>query len=488
MTRLRAVPAQAERAVIYLRQSTHREESISLELQRTAAEDHCARQGYEVVAVLADPGISGRTFKRPAVTKAMALIEAGDAQVLVLWKWSRLSRSRRDWALAADRVEVAGGRVESATEAVDVSTSTGRLTRGMLTEIAAWESERLGEQWKETQDRRRRQGLPHSGQPRFGYTYVRGQGYAPHPEQGPLLAELYRRYLAGDGHTTLARWLNARGVPPMGGSRKGWSVQAVIRMLDSGFGAGLLVQPREGTWLPAAHEPVITAGEWEAYRLQRRVRWDQPARVRQPAYRLTGLVKCGQCGLAMVASADGQRGAGYMYRCTGRTAYGTCPGVWVTRAQVERKVLEWLAERAAEGVDERARGKAARVAALADRRAERKALQRELLDWDRRLERARGFLVDGTLTRAEYGEEKARVDVRRAEVEKRLDETTVDAGALAAPDRTTVATLVRDWETLAVKDCRDLLAQLVWRVEVWPGERGDQDVRVRRLSEKPAGV
>src|SRR5690348_11701092 len=124
MVGLRPVPETPPRAVLYLRQSISHDDSISLELQEASCRAYCQQQGYQVVAVESDPGISGRTWKRPAVNRVMQLIEDGGADVVVLWKWSRLSRSRRDWALAADRADVAGGRIESSTEAVDIGTAT----------------------------------------------------------------------------------------------------------------------------------------------------------------------------------------------------------------------------------------------------------------------------------------------------------------------------------------------------------------------------
>src|SRR5699024_5935988 len=150
-----------KRAVIYKRQSTAREESISLELQETACRDYAARHGYTVVAVEADPGISGRTFARPGVQAVMAMVERGEADVILLWKWSRLSRNRLDWYQAADKAQQAGGRIESATEPIDTSTSIGRLSRGMMIEIAAFGSERAGDQWREAHERRVRTGRPH---------------------------------------------------------------------------------------------------------------------------------------------------------------------------------------------------------------------------------------------------------------------------------------------------------------------------------------
>lgn len=87
-----------ERAAIYPRQSTYREGSISLELQETAGRDYAARHGYDVVAVVSEPGLSGRTFNRPGVAAVMDIVGQGTADIILLWKWSRLSRNRRTGA------------------------------------------------------------------------------------------------------------------------------------------------------------------------------------------------------------------------------------------------------------------------------------------------------------------------------------------------------------------------------------------------------
>lgn len=165
--RLAAVPdpAVTPRAVGYVRVSMERDDMTSPELQETAIRDHCSRRGYQLVEVLVDVGMTGQLWRRRKIEQAVQQVEAGQVDVIVVWKVSRVSRNRRDWAIAVDRVEGAGGRVESATEQLDGTTSTGRLTRGMLAELAAFESEVKGDQWRETHARRLRQGLPHHGLP-----------------------------------------------------------------------------------------------------------------------------------------------------------------------------------------------------------------------------------------------------------------------------------------------------------------------------------
>lgn len=343
--------ARARRAVLYLRQSTFREESISLELQETAGRAYCARMGYDVVAVEADPGISGRTWKRPAVQRVMRMLEDGQADTIVLWRWSRLSRSRRDWAVAADRADLAGCTIESATEPND-ATAAGRFARGVMTELAAFESERIGEQWKETHDRRRRLGLPADGAPRYGYVKRDDGTYEPDPTEAPILAEMYRRYLRGEGFTRIVRWANMAGYPTKAGNE--WSRVTVTHLLDSGFGAGLIVQRAHiagkrdwrvasATFHEGRHAAVISAAEWDAY-LAKRLDAPAPPNVVEPKYMLTGLIVCGDCGAPMHVGNQGLKD----YKCSRATQYRDVRGMVMTRALVEQRVREWVEEIAAD--------------------------------------------------------------------------------------------------------------------------------------------
>ena len=300
--------SRPSRAVVYLRQSTFREESISLELQEEACRTYARKQGYDVVAVESDPGLSGRTFNRPGVSAVMDAVQRGVADVILLWKWSRLSRNRLDWYVAADRTQQAGGRIESATEPIDTSTSIGRLSRGMMIEIAAFESERAGDQWREAQERRVRNGLPHSGKPRFGYLYE-DKAYRPDPATAPILADLYSRYIGGAAFGSLVTWLASRQVPPV--LARQWSVSSVKRTLDTGFAAGIITY--RGEQYPGAHEPVIDEATWAAYQQARERRRNRP-RAERSQYLLSGLVRCKTCDLAMSGWTHPKAGIVY-YKC-----------------------------------------------------------------------------------------------------------------------------------------------------------------------------
>lgn len=456
------LPAARARAVLYLRQSTHREESISLELQEHEGRAYAERQGYDVVAVESDPGISGRTWNRPAVQRVMAAIEAHEVDVIVLWKWSRLSRSRLDWAVAADRVATAGGRIESATEPLDTTTSTGRLARGMLTEFAAFESERIGDVWKESHARRIRNGMPANGKPRFGYSYSRERGFEIDPITGPFLAETYARYLAGESVYSLTKWLNEGPARPVDGyGVKGdglWSDRTIRRVMDSGFAAGYIRSRGELHW--GVHAAIITPEQWEAYR-EARGRRASYRRIERSPYLLSGLVRC-VCGSSMTA---GQFGSAHTakYRCKAAHEKRTHAGGYVTASFVEEAVRAWLVERE-QRLTAEARPRLGRRPATPDPVI---AIDAQLAVLAGKLERLAERLIDPGIPHETY------VSVRDkyvAEI-KALGQArrSITVQARVAPLRV-IPEVLHAWDRGGfIEERREILRALILYVEVTPG-------------------
>ena len=458
-----------KRAVLYLRQSTFREESISLELQENAGREYCRKMGYDVVAVEADPGISGRTWKRPAVQRVMGMIEAGEADAIVLWRWSRLSRNRKDWALAADRADLAGGSIESATEPND-ATAAGRFARGVMTELAAFESERIGEQWKEAHARRRRLGLPADGSPRYGYRKTAEGGYEPDPVQGPILAEMYRRYLRGEGFTRITKWLNTEGIPASRGGT--WSRVSVTHLLDTGFGAGKIIQrtvgkgakrywnPTLAAYHPGAHEPLITAAEWDEYLAKRHDAPAPPASI-EPKYMLTGMIFCDECESPMHAGNQGL----VDYKCSGATQRGgTARGLTMKRTNVEAAVRAWVEDLATD-IDA-----AVRIEEL--RKAQRVIQMETAESLDRRISALKDQMGRITVRWSEGKMPDAAYDVAIQQMDRDLAAMQIRRRE-AAPrsplvvDATSVARgLVECWDEAETIELRNLLRSLIHQVRV----------------------
>jgi site-specific DNA recombinase len=472
---LRAVPATQPRAVLYLRQSVSRDDSISLELQETACRDYCARRGYTVAEVIADPGISGRTWNRPGVQRTLDLIEQRQADVIVLWRWSRLSRSRKDWAVAVDRVEVAGGAIESATEPVDVSTAAGRLQRGMLAELAAWESEVKGEQWREAQARRRSLGLPHSGGYRPGYVYEDKQ-YRPDPETAPLVAGAYDRFTGGMGTRRLAAWLNTVQLPTRG--RGSWTFRSASRLLESGWGAGMLhvhdplcgCPNRNGACerrihIAGAHTAIISDEQWAAYLVEADRRSTTPRRLLTPSTPLSGLVRCGTCGYGMRTKQANRTRSNPLYACV----HVGCPRpTTVVRHRAEAAALGWLASYAHD-VDQAAAVAASDRASRAAAKTSINRLARSTNQLDNEMVGLAREYARGIIPEAVYIAARDELAAERETASTALAEATRQLGP-ELPARSTAAELLADWDTISVQ-ARNTICRNLLRVVATRGDR-----------------
>jgi len=474
VVKLRAVdqPLRAIGIVRVSKVGERGDDLISPELQQTAISDHCARRGHQLVDTIEAIDESGSQARSPwwrTLDQTIGRIEAGDADVIVVWKFSRCARQRLRWEIALDRVETAGGALESATEQIDATTSTGRFTRGMLAEIADWEARRIGEGWKEVHARRVSRGLPANGRPRWGYRYVDG-GFVPDDVTGPVLADLYRRYVAGEAMWSLMRWLNSNGWRTSPGYSKAgpglWSVNGLRKTLDSGFAAGLILS--HGRHLPGAHQPVISERVWAAYQAARNSRAIHRTHERS-RYLLSGLVFCGVCGAKMTGGYYGRNSGGTKFRCS---RYGQeHVGGYVKMQPAETAVMEWLRalasdlERAAEATTlqrsraQRRRRDAARLARDVN------ALTAQLVRLTR--QNTAGVVPDDAyaLARDEIVAERDQLELerRQAELESTASRPVVDQ----------VRGMLDRWELWDVELRRGALRILIRSIVLTPGRPPD---------------
>jgi site-specific DNA recombinase len=500
----------------YARVSTWREEMISIDIQKNVVEEAAARRGRFVAEWIIDEDATGRNFKRK-VMRAIEIIEDPDRSERELWSWkfSRFGRNRHGVAINLARIETVGGELVSATEEVDAKTAVGRFTRGMLLELAAFESDRAGEQWKETHELRRSMGVPAAGGRRFGYIWhprrlpderggwrVQEERYEALPEEAELSVEAFQEYIKGKtGFGKIARRWNELGILNTRGAR--WQDQGVKVYMDSGFAAGLLYvhNPEAPCGNPAGcknadhyrhlaaeHESLVDGDEWDNYKDTRLIRRSTPRRALAPVYPLAGLVRCGLCGSSgMLHQTRKERGKAY--RCNAR-ARGAVEhdAVWVRRAFVEAEVLAWLVGLRQE-IDDIVAG---RVAVPQQRREpdlekQRKKLEREIEKAAGAIDRAFEAYTLGDVPRDSYLRTREKHEQRRDEAQSELDGLPRrDAEPSSpVPHRETVVGLIAEWDTISVPSKRVLLGRVIRRVEIRPGSEVEV-VPVWAAADEPA--
>ncbi|WP_326646571.1 recombinase family protein [Streptosporangium sp. NBC_01755] len=482
-------PAEPIPAIGYIRVSMLQEEQISPDIQRNAIDDWARRQNRKIVRWIEDLDASGRTFHRK-IMEGIEAIEAGAAVEIVVWKYSRYGRTRTGNAVNLGRINRAGGELQSATEEVDARTAVGKLTRGMLMEIAAFESDRAGEQWAEAHENRRARGLPANGRPRFGYV-LRGrvpdplqpnrtirqpddgdERYEINPTVGPILAEAYRRYISGASSRALAGWLNELGI--RGTRDQQWSSGVLLRTLDSGFGAGLIqthdpnctCQTPSGCpttiHIPGAHTAVITEEEWQAYRRRRRRVKRTAPRARVTLYPLSGLIRCGHCTATMTIAT--QRGVvGARYFCGAYMRKKLCRSRSVLRLRVEALVLTQLMTWAD---DIESRPEAAPVRP-AEAPGDIQAFDAEIERLDAALDRLTRKLAMDLVPEDTYGRTRDELLAERATAAARRERLTRPQASTPRTFVPMLRALGREWPTLEAALRREMTAELIAEVRIF---------------------
>lgn len=489
---LRAVPDAPRRVIAIIRVSDEGgrgEQLLSPDLQLAAIERDAPRRRWKIVDVVRAIDKSGsqrRSAWWPTLDAAIARVESGDVDGIVAWKYSRFARNRLRWAIAVDRIESAGGVLESATEQLDATTSAGRFQRGVLAEVNAFQADIIGESWVETHEDRLARGLPINGRPRFGYVYSREDGFVPDPTSGPVLAEAYHRYVAGESLYSLVTWIRTTGTRPVnyGIASKGeWSDTTLRRVLDSGFGAGLLNKHnpdcrrkhqatgkcRDRIFMPGAHEPVIDAATWERYRAARAERGrPQVARAQRSPHLLVGLAWCVKalddgtpCGGRMTYRVGGREADTKIY-CLNSQAKRSHSGGSIAAWIVEQKVFEWMRD-LAEDVE----AAVARAAAEeADRSKELTVIDGQLAAAIANRSRQTRRYVADLIPEEEWPAIKAELEDAVTRLQRKKDR--LESASTELPEVIAAAAL-EDWDTWSLERQRAVLQSLIERVEVTPG-------------------
>jgi site-specific DNA recombinase len=455
-----------------VRVSKERDGMTSPDVQEHAIQTLANQHGIEITGWVYGIDESGSREKSawwPRLDQSIARMEAGEIDTILVWKFSRIGRARLKWAIALDKVDSLGGTIMSATEPIETVTASGRFARGMLGELNAYQADLIGETWREAHMRRRRLGLTAEGGPRFGYIKQPDGSYVPHPEEAQLLAQMYRRYLAGDGFTKIVTWLNRSGHQTRSGRE--WGRVVLTHLLDSGFGAGQIIHRPMGKdgkrdwrmshakFYPGAHSPVITADEWTDY-VARRLDVPAPSRAVAGKYMLTGMIFCGDCGAPMHVGNQGLKD----YKCSRAAQYRDVPGMYMTRALVERRVREWVGEMAGD-VEELAR--------IAARQRERKVVQLDNVQTlDRRITEIKDQLGRVTVRWSAGRMSDEAYDAAAGQIEAELE--SLKARRRAAAPRAKIEVdptkllmdLDRDWEDMLVGERRKVLLALIRSVNI----------------------
>jgi DNA invertase Pin-like site-specific DNA recombinase len=427
------------------------ENPVSPAEQRQRIEEACGREGFRLLETLEELDVSGGAAleARPRLSEAVARVEAGQADVIVVAYFDRLVRSLAVQHELLERVEAAGGGIL----AVDIGevradTASHWLSSTLLGAVAEYHRRTTAERTTKGKRRAVESGVPPF--PKLPFYLRRGgkEGRGPiehDPRKVALMREAVRMRLEGATIAQVRAYLRRHRVR--------LSYHGVQSLFSSRL---LLGELRFGSMVnEAAFPPVVDAETWQ--RLQRvSVPRGRRAKSERLLARL-GVLRCGTCGSRMVVgTSQGQYG---LYRCP---PVGDCPKRVTISAEVaEREVVEAVQEILA-GIEGRA------------------SLESGVEEAANELARRQDAL-DKTIRAFAGLEEEQAARERLQELRTVRDEARERHDDLLAASAPAVTVSAGDWDLLTLGERRDLIRAVIERAVVAPGRGHD------RITVEPRG-
>jgi site-specific DNA recombinase len=381
--------------------------------------------------------------------RAVELVEAHAAEVVVVAYFDRLVRSLPVQREVVERVEQAGGGII----AVDVGevradTASRWLSSTMVGMVAEYHRRVTAER---TQDAKRRavaRGVPPFPNVPPGYRRDDDGRLEPHPDQARVVADAFRLRAGGATVMQVREHLREHGI-----ERSFHGTQALLtsRIVLGELSFGEMVNTE-------SHPAIVDTATWTTVQRARSPRGRRAKSDRLLA-RL-GVLRCGSCGSRMVVGTA-NHGDYPLYRCP---PIGDCTRRVTISADFAEKVVVKAVKDRLEGM----RGTASTDHGIAD-------AERDLEHADRELDAAVEAFT-GLDDIASARERLSTLREQRDHARARVDELRAAASAAYSISAT------GDWNHLSVEGRRAIIRAVVDQAVVAPG-RGADRITVQTLGE-----
>lgn len=356
------------KAAIYSRFSTDRQNESSIADQVRVCTEHAARQGMTVTALFEDQGISGAAIgNRPGVKSMQEAALAGEFDALLVTDLTRLSRSNGDLSKMIDRLTAKGLRVIGVQDGYDSARRGHKLQAGLSGIIGEAFREMIRDRTHAALESRAKEQKPTGGK---CYGYRDG---AVHEDEAVIVREIFQRFVDGASCLTIARDLNARGIPSPGASWNrstrrcnGWVASGIRAMLlndrytgvirwnttewvkDPDSGKRIRRDRPHSEWIEQHDESlrIVPDSLFAAAQARTKVSSNSNERLKsggRPKYLLSGLLRCSVCGAHYVLTGSDIAGS-KAYQCSGYLGGACSNKIRVKRERVEGVILDPIRE------------------------------------------------------------------------------------------------------------------------------------------------
>lgn len=320
------------RARDYLRVSLDRSgRARSLEEQHADHERVAAEQGWILGESYRDESVSASRYSRKPRGDFERLVadlenDQFDAQILMIWESSRGSRRVGEWVNLLELCERRLVSIHVVTHNRTYDPSNGRDRRSLLEDAVdgEYESSKLSARMRRAVAANAVAGRP-AGRIPYGYRRVFDSqtrqliAQEPEPNEAPVVAELYRRLVAGHSLRSIARDFQARGIRTRSGLVFSPEHLRSVALCPA-YTALRAHRPVSGPRGPERHRPVpvsemyegqwpplVSRAEWLAVQRLLSAPERKTSRPGRGKHLLSMIARCGRCGGALAVAYRGER-------------------------------------------------------------------------------------------------------------------------------------------------------------------------------------
>lgn len=334
---------------LYARVSTTRqaENDLSIPDQLRQMRSWAERNGHVVVKEYIEPGASATDDKRPVFQDMVsdATGKIASYQAIIVHSLSRFFRDLVLGAMYQKKLLKAGVQLISITQQTQNDPS-GDMQRHIFMLFDEYQSKEIAKHVLRGMQENARQGYFNGSKPPFGYktidmgqSGIRGRFKKKleiNPTEAEIVRNIFQLYIHGIdcprmGSKDIAKLFNATHVPLRG--RRVWGSAMILGILSNPAYAGNYRFNRfdakagkakdKAEWITVSIPAIIDQETFDRAAKLRAANAPKacvPRRETSPTL-LTGLVRCGHCGSAMVM-ATGKGGKYRYYKCTARLKRG----------------------------------------------------------------------------------------------------------------------------------------------------------------------
>lgn len=296
-----------KKAVGYTRVSTARQaqKGESLLTQETSIKQYAKSNGFELLEIYSDEGISGGTVKdRPRLKQLLASLDSIDC--LIVPRLSRLGRNSRELLNNVHDVEKAGLEIVFIDDNIDLSTPQGRLLITILASVAQLEREITAETSVENKIARCKRDIPATGKIPWGRVYDKETNqWLVDEEKKALFQQITNEYVRGGSLREICK-----DIP----ERFQMSYSNYLKVIDRAAGDIWEVQfKKEENPIKINVPPLLTPEIIRKVEHMRRFNATSNRHDVKRKYLLTGFLRCGVCGKSLVGQTQSHSKYKYKY-------------------------------------------------------------------------------------------------------------------------------------------------------------------------------